>query len=239
MITGKQVEELSKLYQIDEFTIRREYLQLVFLSYLYQIKEAKNIYFKGGTAVRLLFGSARFSEDLDFSTTYSKIQIRKIIKEVERSINQEIPGLQIFLLYSGKEGERFRIKYQADESKYPLVIRLDFHQVKRIGKTAISPLLTKFPIVIFPLISHLDQKEILSEKIRALITRGKGRDFFDVWYLLEKGVVPAGKINKKIVVNKIKKHSQARLNRDLSQFLPKPQRMIIGMLKMKLGSYFS
>lgn len=239
MISQKQIDSLSKFYHIDSFTIRREYLQLVFLSYLYQKKEAKYIYFKGGTAIRLLFGSPRFSEDLDFSTTYDKKQIKKIIKQIEKSIQQEIPELQILPLYSGKKTERFRIKYDSDESKYPLVVRLDFHQVSKVGKIDISPLLTKFPIVIFPLISHLSEGEILAEKTRALATRGKGRDFFDVWYLLEKGIFPVGKIDKKTVLRKIKQYSQTSLNRGLSQFLPKPQRKIISMLKLRLEGYFS
>ena len=135
--------------------------------------------------------------------------------------------------------ERFRIKYQSDGIKYPLVVRLDFHRIKRVGKIVVSPLLTKFPVVIFPLVSHLAEEDILAEKINALITRAKGRDFFDVWYLLEKGVNPAKKIDKKAVLNKIKNCSQASLNRDLSQFLPKSQRKIIGMLKERLEKYFN
>jgi len=238
MITDKQVKEIAKFYQIDDFTVRREYLQLVFLSYFYQLKEAKNVFFKGGTAIRLLFDSTRFSEDLDFSTTYNKSQIKKIIKIVEKSINQELPKLNIYLLYSGKEGERYRIRYQSDEMKYPLVIRLDFHRVKKVDNIAVSPLLTRFPIVIFPLISHLSKEEILSEKILALTTRAKGRDFFDVWYLLEKGVILSKKINKKAVLNKIRSCPQIVLDRDLSQFLPKSQRRIIGILKERLEGHF-
>jgi len=64
MITQNQLKSLSKTYQMDGFTIFREYLQLVFLSYLYRERKSNRIYFKGGTAIRLLFDSPRFSEDL-------------------------------------------------------------------------------------------------------------------------------------------------------------------------------
>ena len=47
MITKDQIKNLSKTFQIDEFSIFREYLQLVFLSYLYQEKYANKIFFKG------------------------------------------------------------------------------------------------------------------------------------------------------------------------------------------------
>lgn len=239
MITSRQIKELSKLYQIDNFTTVREYLQLLFLNYLYQEKEAKNIFLKGGTAIKLLFGSPRFSEDLDFSTTYDVKEIKKIVKKVEQAIQREIPSLGVFPLYSGKETERFRIKYEGEEIKYPLVIRLDFHRVKKIERTTVSPLTTKFPIVIFPLVSHLTEEEILKEKINALRTRAKGRDFFDVWYLLARGVSLPKDIDKNKVLRKIKQTPQTQLTRDLSAFLPRPQRRIIGSLKSRLEDYFT
>lgn len=237
MITKNQVKELVKFYQIDEFTIKREYFQLVFLSYLYKEKDSEKIFFKGGTAIRFLFNSPRFSEDLDFSTTYSKEKIKKVIKKIEGLIKKELPGLKILPLYSGKEGERYRIKYHDEDLKYPLVIRLDFHIEKKIGKTEVSPLMTKFPIVIFPLVSHLSASEILKEKIDALSTRGKGRDFFDVWFLLEKGVKTDKKINKNLLIQKINRYPTKKLNRDLDKFLPLSQRGMGEIIKRRLREY--
>lgn len=256
MITKAQIETLSKKYQIDGFTVMREFLQLLFLSYLYQNRKGGRIYFKGGTAIRLLFGSPRFSEDLDFSTPYDKKQIKQIIQELEETIQKELPEAKILFLYSGKTGIRYRVKYQPPDFKYPMTskddisafsnavinIRLDFTIVKKVEQVVVSPLVTEFPITIFPLVSHLSETEILAEKIRALVTRNKGRDLFDVWYLLEKGVLPdqklveikflenRAKFNKKRLIKKIEVFPQDRLNLDLAQFLPKSQKQILGML---------
>lgn len=238
-MTEEQVRNLAKFYQIDEFTIKREYLQLTFLSYLYRLKEGAKIFFKGGTAIRFLFNSPRFSEDLDFSTVYSKEEIKKIVRKIEKLINQELLNFKILSLYSGKEGERFRIKYQDENLKYPLTIRLDFHQVKKIGRTTVSPLITKFPMVIFPLISHLTPEEILKEKISALFSRKKGRDFFDVWLLLEKGVKLPKKINKEKLIKKIKTYQQRQLDLDLAKFLPRSQKKLTKIIKDKLLSFLS
>lgn len=68
MMTDKQITDLASFFRIDKFTVFREYLQLVFLSYLYAQPQAGKVYFKGGTEIHLLFDSPRFSEDLDFST---------------------------------------------------------------------------------------------------------------------------------------------------------------------------
>jgi len=83
------LKELATIFKIDEYSIFREYLQLLFLSYLYQEKKANKLFFKGGTALRLIFGSPRFSEDLDFSTTYSDSEITKLLKNIEAKIAKE------------------------------------------------------------------------------------------------------------------------------------------------------
>ena len=90
MITKQQISDLSKFYQIDGFTIIREYLQLVLLNYLYKNKEAEKIFFKGGTAIRLLFGSTRFSEDLDFSVADTQENTLKLMKKLEKLIQSEL-----------------------------------------------------------------------------------------------------------------------------------------------------
>lgn len=242
MITKSQIDTLSNKYQIDKFTIMREFLQLIFLSYLYQHKKAKQIYFKGGTAIRLLLASPRFSEDLDFSTPYQKVQIKLIVQELEKKIQKELPKTKISLLYSGKTGIRFRIKYQSLDFKYPITIRLDFTIVKEKKEVVISPLVTEFPITIFPLVVHLSGNEILAEKICALATRNKGRDFFDVWYLLEKGILPDQRFINKSLLRKIESFPQNRLDLDLAQFLPKSQKqltkILIKLLKRKFDVIF-
>lgn len=242
MITSIQIQTLAERYQIDRFTILREYLQLVFLSHLYADKVSKNIHFKGGTAIRLLMGSPRFSEDLDFSTTLTKTQIKQVILTLEQKLKQELPTLKIVELYSGKTGIRYQIKHQSPDFKYPLNLRLDFTIVKTVIDPAISPLITDFPISIFPIVSHLSNKEILAEKICALASRDKGRDYYDTWYLLEKNI-PLDQailklklaennltLNTDHIIQKIKSYSQKSLRLDLAQFLPKSQKQIIPML---------
>lgn len=46
--------------------ILREYLQYIILKAIYTSKYGKHLVFLGGTCLRIVYGSARFSEDLDF-----------------------------------------------------------------------------------------------------------------------------------------------------------------------------
>jgi len=232
MITKDQIKKLSEYFQIDGFSVFREYLQLMFLSYLYQEKRASNILFKGGTCIRLLFNSPRFSEDLDFSTVYSEDEIKNVLNDLKKKISKELIGLEIKKLYSGKEGVRFRLIYKLEDFKYPFVIRLDFHKVESLPKKQISTLMTKFPILIFPQVYHLSEQEIFKEKMTAVLTRNKGRDIFDIWFLLSKRI-KLKKINKKFL-NRIEDFSQIKLRTDLEKFLPKEQRGIVPNLKKEI-----
>src|SRR3989344_4607525 len=130
MIIKEQIKSLAASFQIDEYTIFREYLQLIFLSYLYQEKEAGGIIFKGGTALRLIFGSPRFSEDLDFSTNYDDQMITGMLKKIVGKIKSELPDLKLLPLYQGKEETRFRVSFKNNDFKYPLSVRLGFHRQK-------------------------------------------------------------------------------------------------------------
>lgn len=238
MITKDQIKNLSKTFKIDEYSIFREYLQLVFLSYLYQERKASKLFFKGGTALRLIFGSPRFSEDLDFSTNYSDSEITKLLQSIEAKITKELPNLKIITLHKGAEGIRFRILFTQKEFKYPFSIRLDFHSVaeshqeKEITGIMVSTLSTMFPLMIFPQIYHLSGESILIEKFEALKNRNKGRDIFDIWFLLSKGMSITNV--KKSDIKKIEEFSQKSLGKDLGQFLPRSQKQIIPVLKTEI-----
>jgi predicted nucleotidyltransferase component of viral defense system len=246
MISETQLEELSRYFKIDRFTVFREYLQILFLNYFYREKLTEKIYFKGGTCLHLFYNSPRFSEDLDFSTTLSSKKIRELLNKTMKALKIEIPELSLNFIYRGKHSLRFKIKYQGKLFKYPLTIRLDFSFEKIFLEPNIFSLKTKFPIAPFSLISCLKEEEILVEKIRAFLWRKKGRDIFDLWYLLDKGVVikkellarklkmAKFKFDKNSFLRKIKNYPEKKIYLDLAKFLPLNYRKIIPELKERL-----
>jgi predicted nucleotidyltransferase component of viral defense system len=79
---------LAKKYRINETVRFLEYLQLVFLQKLYQKTISQNIFFRGGTAIHLIYLAPCFSEDLDFSGMSSSMPefnayITTILKRME------------------------------------------------------------------------------------------------------------------------------------------------------------
>lgn len=93
MLDEETALNLSQELKIDLFTIHREYLQLLFLKYLYSQIESRKIYFKGGTALRFLYDSFRFSEDLDFTSLISEKKIISLIQKALRTLNKETTGV--------------------------------------------------------------------------------------------------------------------------------------------------
>ncbi|MEK7375885.1 MAG: nucleotidyl transferase AbiEii/AbiGii toxin family protein, partial [Candidatus Margulisiibacteriota bacterium] len=67
MIEKRLIQQLSDRYQTTVDNIVREYFQHLFLAQLYQEKGSDRFLFKGGTALRIVWQSPRFSEDLDFT----------------------------------------------------------------------------------------------------------------------------------------------------------------------------
>lgn len=86
MLAINQIKELSKSLKINETVVIREYVQLLFLKELYEEKYSENLFFKGGTAIRLILGGVRFSEDLDFTVDVNRegfdLFIKKFFKKL-------------------------------------------------------------------------------------------------------------------------------------------------------------
>ncbi|MBI3277184.1 MAG: nucleotidyl transferase AbiEii/AbiGii toxin family protein [Chlamydiae bacterium] len=95
MLTEEQLQNLSRRFQIDIFSILREYLQLLFLKIFYELKGSEKVYFKGGTAIHFLYGSFRFSEDLDFTISSRLIRLQDLLKEMVGRMSYEIPSLKL------------------------------------------------------------------------------------------------------------------------------------------------
>ena len=78
MINSATIRKLAIAQQTTELNIAREFAQHLFLSGFYQNVGSEHVLFKGGTALRLVYGSPRFSEDLDFSgfgVTVKKVRL--------------------------------------------------------------------------------------------------------------------------------------------------------------------
>lgn len=225
MLETGTIQQLATRDQTTTLNIAREYCQHLFLSAFYQHKAADRVLFKGGTALRIIYGSPRFSEDLDFSGFgVQKSTVEELITETLSTI------------------ERVGIRLDIEEAKttsggYLGIIHsrfLDYHvethlEISLRQRRPIKPAMTLIAGDFLPAYTllHLPQELLIEEKLSALLERGKPRDFYDLYFLLRKGLLPPGQRSVlKQVLAKLAR-LQAGALQELRQFLPRDHQAIM------------
>lgn len=236
MITKEELQKLAQKYKINQTVIFREYLQLWFLSQFYTTKGSERVFFKGGTAIHFLLKSFRFSEDLDFTVQLNESEFKELILKTFKKIIQ----IEEISIKEKKTiaGRSYLITYAGTFIGFKIFIRLDFSFREKCLTQQKSSITTDFPIIFTSFVNHLSFEEIIAEKIRAILTRTKGRDIFDLWFLLNKGTAlnfslikqkmlyyPKVSWSKNLIIDKVNSFPQVEFEKDLKPFLPLAERM--------------
>lgn len=221
MLTREQAEKFAIDYQTSTDNILKEHYQLYLLDLLYSSSIANNLIFKGGTAIKLVYNSFRFSEDLDFSlvvqTDYEKF--KKIILRVKKILPESV----IKEIYNKKNTFFAKINFQIDFKPIPIGIKIEINKEIKKGETAIK--LIKSPFNNIEAIGNVfTLREILKKKLALLDLRREPRDLFDAWYLKEK-------IGEKLEIKDKHRYSHIELMNGLNSFLPINKRQVIKLFE--------
>ena len=218
MIAPDVIKKLALKYQTTELNVVREYFQHIFLQYFYRQKQSGKIYFKGGTALRIIYQSPRFSEDLDMSSEI-----------------KNIPAIEGLALAAVAEIEREGIKAEIKESKrtsggylaiihffynsQPIAVQIEISLRKKKASgesvTIASDFIPPYTII------QLSLDELVEEKIKALLSRKKPRDFYDIYFLLRANLISTG--GKKLLtsISDVLAETKISFSKELKIFLPK------------------
>ena len=184
---------VSKLnYNLGQLEL--DYFQHFILGKLFE--RFNTVYFKGGTCLQKCYGIKRFSEDLDFN--YTDVDINEIIRFIEDVFETKINNY-----YKTKFGVSFSIRFEGilftGSSLSLCKISFDFRNKDIFNKPLkkiIRPIYKDLPNYF---LLALNEEEILAEKIRAILTRYKARDVYDLNELLLNGInVDFELVNKKL-----------------------------------------
>jgi len=170
--------------------ILREYLQYKILEAVFTSEFAGKLSFLGGTSLRIIFNNTRFSEDLDFDNfglTDKEFVI--LADKIKNWLEKDGFEVEIRNVLKGAFRSYIKIpKLLADNNlavmpNEKIMIQVDTasHNFSYIPDKKI---LNKFDV--FTQISVTPADILLSQKIYAILNRNraKGRDFFDVIFLL-------------------------------------------------------
>lgn len=218
MLNIKNLEKFTNQAQTSIENVVREYCQHLFLSYMYKQLGSEQILFKGGTALRIIFNSPRYSEDLDFTG----INIRQpAVEEIFTNTLADVEKTGIRVeLEEGKNttgGYLGKAYFFAYGKKIPVSIQVSLRNGKELKGT--TALIENDYIPAYTLV-HLPKDEIIKGKLEALLSRQKPRDFYDYFFLLS-GNYPLvkDKENLKSALELIKK-TKIDFRGELREFLP-------------------
>ena len=218
MISQEIIKKITDKYQTTELNVRREYFQHLFLSYFYAQPETDKIYFKGGTALRLIYNSPRFSEDLDFSSSLK--DIKKIEHAVVTALSEiEREGSEVGIDEAKETTGGYLAAVNFKNNSHTTIIQLEisFREGKKKGEVATiaSDFIPPYTLV------QLSQSMLIAEKIKALLDRKKPRDFYDLYFILRAGLLSAEE--KSILSEALEalKKVDIQFDQELKIFLPK------------------
>src|SRR3989338_10714835 len=191
MITKKELQDYAKLKGINLGNAEKDYLiDIALLSISRNIK--KELIFKGGTCLYKFHKLNRFSEDIDFSLVsgididnlihqiildFERFGIKAVMHKKKDSDNSILIALRLEgPLFSGKPvtyssiGVDINLKSSVDLGPEFLWYDSNYPDIPRISLLC------------------MNKEEIFAEKIRALMTRTRARDLFDLDFLLKKDI---------------------------------------------------
>lgn len=190
MISRAELQRLASREKVALGILEKDYVLtevLKALSQVYTLSEL--LVFKGGTALRkVYFTDWRYSEDLDFTVKHD-MKEEELRQELEKWYLRVEQTSQIRLttkmLHKPNGYARIRAQFIGPLS-YPGMIFMDlsFDEPLCLAPDYRKVLAAPFPsegqkVLAYPL------EEVLAEKMRSLLERGKARDYYDVWRLLK------------------------------------------------------
>jgi predicted nucleotidyltransferase component of viral defense system len=194
------IHEISKYYPENLRAFRRfilrEYLQYKILEIVFEGPYAEKLSFLGGTCLRLVHQNQRFSEDLDFDNFDLR---QNEFDEISLNIKAELEGTGYKVETKQIEKGAYhcyirfpKLLFDQGLSGYEeekILIQLDT-EAQHFEYVPDQPILNKFDV--FTRIFATPPDLLISQKCYAILnrTRNKGRDFFDLVFLLGKGIFP-------------------------------------------------
>jgi len=186
----------------------KNYLQILVLDFIYANRKYSQLIFYGGSCLAHCYNLPRLSEDLDFVDLKKEIEIPKLAKDLEihfkKNTDLEIKAVpqkfRVYLKFPLLRELGLAGKSESDLLflKIEIFKEFDFCTDYKIDTIP----LFKFNRTVF--VKAFDLPTLMATKIRAVLMRKwektdkmgktlatvKGRDYYDLLWYLEKGIMP-------------------------------------------------
>ena len=184
-----------------------EFLQHLVLQSLYRNNAFKNITFTGGTALRLLYHTNRYSEDLDFSlTNKGNVDLNKLLKNIQTDLKLQNIECELYLnnekvvLKADLKFKHLLKEFNLSALKdQKLTVKLEIDKNPPKGGNVEIALVTS-PVSYT--VSVFDLSSLFGTKLHAVFFRQytKGRDYYDLVWFLGKRIKPNFKLLNNAII---------------------------------------
>ena len=225
MISPETLAQTARRNQTTELNVAREYCQHLFLRAFYNERGSERVMFKGGTALRIVYGSPRFSEDLDFSGFHTRVSeiedwVASAASEMERN------AIPVSIIESKATSGGYLSIISSPVRDLPVQIQLQVSLRRRGDVKGRGVLITPDLLPAYTL-TQLPEELLVREKLDALMTRRKPRDYYDLYFMLRKGLIPTSMMALLSRARDALVKSKIDFSRDLGPFLPRNQAAIV------------
>ena len=229
----EEAEELG-LPATKRRAILREYIQNIILNNIYKSREGIRMYFMGGTALRYCYRLPRLSEDLDFNA--KNLSYRVLLKISEDAVKSlEYEGFNAELTTDERDGLYTAkinlpdIMHQygiTDKRGVDLMVKLEVDQPSWTLKTQ-PHILSHYGFNYTATV--MAESALITEKLLAMMNRTRGRDIYDLIYMLKKkfpfdtAILKANNIKEKpenLIINRLENLPEKELVRLAKQVKP-------------------
>ena len=224
MLSRAELQRLANREKVALGILEKDYVITEVLKALFQLPALRESFvFKGGTALRkVYFPRWRYSEDLDFTVKFD-IPREELGQNLDSLYQQVEQATQIRLttrmLHKTNGYARIRTQFLGPLA-HPAMIYMDLSFDEPL---CLEPLFRKVLTAPFPNEERTVQvyplEELMAEKMRSLIERGKSRDYYDVWRLLKEQRSQMNLELLGMVLGKKLRHKGLRL-KTTADFLP-------------------
>lgn len=191
MLTLEQVKQRydHDIFQKNPKAALVEYLQYEILDSLFKQPGSEYLSFMGGTAIRIVYGSGRFSEDLDFDNFgLSYEAFEKILTKTAHDMQKKGFSMEFRFVKKGAYHCYIKFSHMLFDNSLSLhkdekiLVRIDTVHKRKIVHPAVF-IVNGFDVYRRMLVNS--PSVILSQKIMTILQRKreKGRDLYDVSYL--------------------------------------------------------
>jgi len=178
------VARLAAELKVNAELVVREHWEVRLLKGLFESRIGDYLVFKGGTALRLGWGSPRFSDDLDFSLR-RPLAVRQFEAEARRLAGL---GPELALTDLAPKLNTLLAEFRIRDAALPRAFRIVVEVSRRAPGSLPSELkLISSPTSPLSVLARVATREgIWAEKLQALAARASPRDLFDLWFLGQK-----------------------------------------------------